>query len=83
MSQPTIIPTEKKVRKPRRDCKYTLNERAIIAIYKDKYQSETTSAGRGHIFRSNILLAIFNYWTETGKINDIRQDIESEAKVQI
>ena len=83
MSQPTIIPTEKKVRKPRRDCKYTLNERAIIAVYKDKYQSETTSAGCGHIFRSNILPAIFNYWTETGKINDIWQDIESEAKVQI
>lgn len=57
---PTV--TTKKARKARQDCKYTPEEQATIRPYKDEYQSQTTSPGWGHIFRTKILPAIFNYW---------------------
>jgi hypothetical protein len=75
------MPTEKKVRKPRRDCKYTVEERAAIAQHKDEYLSQSTSAGRGHVFRSKILPAMFNHWSENGKLDVVRNNIEMESKV--
>jgi hypothetical protein len=79
---PTMTLAENKARKPRRDCKYTPAERAVMSEFKEEYLLHSTPAARGHIFRSKILPAIFNYWTVTDKIESIKADMEKEVKVR-
>ena len=82
MSNTAMMP-EKKGRKPRRDCKYTPEERAVMSEFKVEYLSQSSSPARGHIFRSKILPAIFNYWTANGKLNTIKANMEGEVKVSM
>jgi hypothetical protein len=37
--------------------------------FKDKYRRANNKDERKHIFRSDILPAIFNHWTDNGKVS--------------
>jgi hypothetical protein len=72
-----------KIRKPRKDCKYTADERAVFQQYKEEYKSQTTSQGHGHMFRSKILPDIFNYWTDNGKVLMSSEEMDGHVKVRM
>jgi hypothetical protein len=69
-----------KVRKPRKDCQYTAEECTVFLQYKEDYRLQTTSDGRGHIFRSKILPDIFNYWTDNGNISMSSKEMDGHVK---
>jgi len=63
-----------KTRKPHRDALYSRDEIAIISKHKEEYQQQTTRALRGHVFKTKILVDIYNFWLAKGM-----QPVESEA----
>jgi hypothetical protein len=70
-----------KVRKPRKNCLYSVEERIVIQPFKDEYRSQTLAERRGHIFRSKILPAIFDYWAKDGPGSMNSDEVESRVKV--
>jgi hypothetical protein len=70
-----------KVKKPRRDCLYTAEERHVIEPFKHEYRSQAQPERRSHIFKSNILPAIFDYWAKDGPGSMSSDEVESRVKV--
>jgi len=58
-----------KAKRPRSTCQYSVTERAVMDPFKDKYRRANNKDERKHIFRSDILPAIFNHWTDNGKVS--------------
>jgi len=82
-SQNSILQTiQEKARKTRKECQYTEEERTVIGKYKSEYRKLTTRDGRADLFKTKILVDIFNYW------DNRQEDLQEEAtntriKVQI
>jgi len=55
-----------KTRKPRRDALYSRDEIAVISKHKEEYRQQTTRALRGHVFKTKILVDIYNFWRAKG-----------------
>jgi hypothetical protein len=68
-------------RQPRKGCSYTPDERKVLNIYKEEYRIQTTSKCRGNIFRTKILPAIFNYWTDDGAVPITRDEEANRVEV--
>jgi len=64
----------------RRRSKYSVQERAILNAHKDNYKKQTTPAGRMQVAQTDILPAIFNYWSSQG-IEFTDGEIEGRTKV--
>jgi ABC-type histidine transport system ATPase subunit len=65
-----VIPTTKK---PRRGALYTREEIQVISKHKEEYKDQTTRALRAHVFRTKILVDIFNYWDEKGTLPSVEE----------
>jgi hypothetical protein len=48
--------------KPRKGCRYTEEERAILSKYKDEYTAKTTAEEREQLLKQKVFVDIFNYW---------------------
>lgn len=55
-----------KTRKPRGDAHYTREEILVINKYKEEYKEQTTRELRANIFKTKILVDLFNFWLEKG-----------------
>ena len=73
-----LIPTTKK---PRRGALYTREEIKVISKYKDEYKDQTTRALRAHVFRTKILVDIFNYWDVNGTLPSVETASIERVKV--
>jgi hypothetical protein len=69
------------VKKARKDCQYTAEERKVLHKFKEEYRSQVTSDARGHVFRSKILPAIFNYWSNDGLVAIPDDKVGEQVKV--
>ena len=55
-----------KSRKPRKDALYSQDEIAVISKHKEEYRQQTTQALRGHVFKTKMLVNIYNFWLAKG-----------------
>lgn len=55
-----------KTRKPRKNALYSRDEIAVINKYKEEYRQQTTRELRGHVFKTKILVDLFNFWLAQG-----------------
>jgi hypothetical protein len=53
-------------RKPRKSSVYNVEERTLLAQYKQQYRSLPTREERLSLVRNKILVDIFNYWSGKG-----------------
>jgi hypothetical protein len=60
-----LIPT---TRRPRQGTRYSREELVVMSRYKAKYKEQTTKALRAHVFRTKILVDMFNYWDKEGTL---------------
>ena len=68
-----------KTRKPRKQSDYTLEERAVLAKYKDEYRKKANIDERDALFRNHLLVDMFNYWYGKGTISaDISEEDTAE-----
>ncbi len=58
----STVPEPQKQRKKRIDCQYTAAERQVMEKYKHEYRSQPTRKLRAQVFRSKILVDMFNHW---------------------
>jgi len=63
---PTVVPVP--ARKSRRTCIYTLEERAVLGVYKREYKASTNHHERGNLLRNRLLPAIFNHWYQKDQV---------------
>ncbi len=70
-----------KTRKPRKDAYYTREEIRVINIHKEEYKQQTTRELRGHIFKTKILVDLFNLWVEQGNAPDNEEESTNRIKV--
>jgi hypothetical protein len=55
-----------KTRKPRKECEYNVEERAVLDKYKKQYKAKTSAEEREMMLRNYILVDIFNHWHAKG-----------------
>jgi hypothetical protein len=60
-----LIPT---TRRPRQGTRYSREELVVMSRYKAEYKEQTTKALRAHVFRTKILVDMFNYWDKEGTL---------------
>jgi len=70
-----------KVRKSRKDSSYNSEEMKVISKYKQEYRQQTTRELRGHVFKSKILVDLFNLWLAQGKAPNTEEDSATRMKV--
>ena len=70
-----------KVRKSRKDSCYNSEEMKVISKYKQEYREQTTRELRGSVFKSKILVDLFNLWLEQGKAPNTEEDSATRMKV--
>lgn len=70
-----------KVRKPRKDSRYTREEMQVISKHKQEYREQTTRELRGNVFKTKILVDVFNLWLKQGKTPITEEDSATRMKV--
>lgn len=75
--------TQVSPRKSRKDSKYNAEERKAIDPFKETYRSQTTRDGRLMVLKTQILPAMFNYWSKAGEQLRNKEDEVSRARVNI
>ena len=70
------IPTPRRAHK---DAFYTQEEIQVIRKHKEEYRQQTTREERGHIFRTKILVDLFNYWL----VQNMAPESEAESIARI
>ena len=78
---PAQVPKDKKPRKPRKDSFYNAAERAVLDQFRDVYRREASAKLCGVMFREVILVTMFNFWMDDGKIPMLKKDQETCGKV--
>jgi hypothetical protein len=53
----------------------------VINKYKEEYRAQTTRELRGHVFKTKILVDLFNLWLAQGKAPEREEDSAREMKV--
>ena len=56
------------LKRPRKDALYGRDEMRILNKHKEEYLEQTTPQLRADVFRSKILVDIFNYWINEGTL---------------
>lgn len=56
-----------KIRKARKDALYSRDKLNVISKYKEEYRQQTTHEMRGQVFKTKILVDIFNFWLAQGE----------------
>jgi len=59
---------------------YTPEEIRVISKHKEEYKEQTSRELRAHVFRTKILVDLFNYWLEQGKA-PVEEDNANHMKV--
>lgn len=59
---------ERKNREPRKNSEYTTQEINVLKKYKHIYRKATTTEERFELLQNHILVDIFNYWHDNGKV---------------
>lgn len=77
----TMSKSPQKVRKSRKDSSYNSEEMKVISKYKQEYRQQTTRELRGHVFKSKILVDLFNLWLAQGKAPNTEEDSATRMKV--
>ena len=77
-----MIPAEKPFQKTI-DCVYSQATRDAIKVFKPIYISQTSSAARKQIFRSEILPHIFRHWRLIGQAPATSEESAARIKVLI
>jgi hypothetical protein len=72
-----------KARKPRRDALYSREEMEVINKYKEEYRQQTTKELRANVFKTRILVDLFNFWVERGQGPTNDEDSLSRMKVKM
>jgi hypothetical protein len=70
-----------KNRKPRKDCKFTAEERQAFHAHKEEYRNQSSKQDRFQILQSKILPDIFNYWMDNGARPLQLEEIAKRTKV--
>jgi hypothetical protein len=70
-----------KSRQPRKDALYTRQEMQIIGKYKEEYRQLTTRELRANLFKTKILVDLYNYWLQIGKVPE--NESESTARMKV
>jgi hypothetical protein len=65
----------------RGNCAYSLEERQVLNEFKIEYKMQTSRPLRAIIFRSKILPAIYNYWTDNGMVQEPEENSRLRIKV--
>lgn len=69
-------------RKVRRECKYTQQEMNQILPFKNSYINAGTSQERLLILKTQIMVNMFNYWTQNGDGPKSEEETQVRAKVR-
>jgi hypothetical protein len=75
-----IIP---KARRPRKDALYGREELGVINKYKEEYRQQTTRELRANVFKTKILVDLFNFWLEQGRAPATEEDSINRMKVSV
>jgi hypothetical protein len=73
----------RKCRKPRGPCQYTVEERKLLEPFKESYRSKSDKKARKHIWTSDILPVMFNYWSDNGRNEISQEDFDMRIRVSI
>lgn len=60
---PKVILTKQ----PRKDALYSREELSVINVHKEEYRQQTTRELRAEVFKTKILLDLFNFWLSKGR----------------
>ena len=53
----------------------------IINTHKEEYKQQMTQELRGHIFKTKILVNLFNFWLEQGNAPEDEEESTNRIKV--
>jgi hypothetical protein len=70
-----------KARQSRKDSCYSRDEMKIIGRYQKEYREQTTRELRGNVFKTKILVDLFNYWLQQGRAPATEEDSATQMKV--
>jgi hypothetical protein len=62
----------RKPRRPRKDAHYSRDEINILNKFKEEYRQQTTRELRAHVFKTKVLVDMFNFWLdrENGAVDE-------------
>ena len=72
-----------KTRKPRKNALYSQDEIAVINKYKEEYGQQMTRELRGHVFKTKILVDLFNFWLAHGIVPVEEEESLKRMKVNL
>lgn len=72
-----------KVRRPRKDALYSRGELEVINKYKEEYRQQTTRELRANVFKTKILVDLFNHWLQQGRAPASEEDSINRMKVSL
>jgi hypothetical protein len=70
-----------KVRKARKDSRYSHEEMQVLSKHKQEYREQTTRELRANIFKGKILVDLFNLWLKQGKAPNTEEESATLMKV--
>lgn len=70
-----------KTRKPRKDAYYTREEIQVINTHKEEYRQQTTRELRSNVFKTKILVDLFNFWLDQGTAPGDEEESTNRIKV--
>jgi len=70
-----------KARQSRKDSRYSREEMDVIGKYKQEYREQTTQELRRHVFKTKVLVDMFNLWLKQGKAPRTEEDSATRMKV--
>lgn len=75
------MPNVHRTRRTRRESIYTAAERRILKTYKEEYRQLPSADERASLFKSKILVDLFNHWVLQGK--EPGNDLDSTAAIKV
>ena len=72
-----------KARRPRKDALYGREELQVINKYKEEYRQQTTRELRANVFKTKILVDLFNFWLDQGRAPATEEDSVNRMKVSL
>jgi hypothetical protein len=72
-----------KARRPRKDALYGRSELQVMNKHKEEYRQQTTRELRANVFKTKILVDLFNFWLEQGRAPVTEEDSVNRMKVSL
>lgn len=70
-----------RITRTRKESIYTVDERRILKAYKEEYRQLSSAEERASLFKSKILVDVFNHWASRGKAPG--NDLESAEAIKV